>query len=105
MVIELSLANVIAAISITYGVYQSICWLLDRYHIGEKRKEYQLIKESNKVLMREVIRSAHIEYMAQDWIDEDELEHLEKVYALYHNLKGNGTGDRWMKELRELPRK
>ena len=52
------------------------------------------MKEANKNLMREVIRTAHKEHINDDVIDEDELEHIEHVYQTYHLLGGNGTADR-----------
>lgn len=55
--------------------------------------------------MREIIRMNHHQHVTLDgFIDEDELEHIEKVYESYHALGGNGTADRWIRELRELPR-
>ena len=63
------------------------------------------MQEANKALMRDLIRRTHSEAKAANYIDEDELEHIENVYSIYHDLGGNGTGDRWMEELRKLPRK
>ena len=105
MVFELTGGTIVISAATLWAIYQAICWVMDRYHIGEKRKEYYLMKESNKALMRDVIRNAHREAIMDGSIDEDELEHLEEVYSIYHALNGNGTGDRWMNELRSLPRK
>jgi hypothetical protein len=60
--------------------------------------------EAQMNMMRELIRTSHRDAVAAGWIDEDELEHVEKVYSVYHALGGNGTGDRWMAELRQLRR-
>ena len=105
MVFELTGGTIVISAAAIWALYQAVCWILDRYHIGEKRKEYFLMKESNKVLMREVIRNAHKEATAAGYIDEDELGHIEEVYSIYHASKGNGTGDRWIHEIRQLPRK
>ena len=105
MVFELTGGTIVLSAASLWALYQCICWIMDRYQIGEKRKEYFLMKESNKMLMREVIRNAHKEAIEAGFIDEDELGHIEEVYAIYHKLKGNGTGDRWINEIRQLPRK
>ena len=94
----------VAAILAAFSLYQSVCWLLDRYSVGEKRKERKLLMEAQMNMMRELIRTSHRDATAQGFIDEDELEHVEKVYNVYHALGGNGTGDRWMVELRQLRR-
>ena len=44
--------------------------------------------------MREIIRRTHHDAMRDTYIEDDELEHLEKVYETYHSLGGNGTADR-----------
>ena len=44
--------------------------------------------------MREIIRNAHHDFTSLGYIPEGELEHVEKVYTTYHELKGNGTADR-----------
>lgn len=105
MVFELTGQTIVLSTATLWALYQCICWVMDRYQIGEKRKEYFLIKESTKATMREVIRNTHKDAIKAGSIDEDELQHIEEVYAIYHSLKGNGTGDRWMKEIRELPRR
>lgn len=105
MVFELTGTTVVVSAATLWSVYKAICWLMDRYQIGRKRKDYHLLQKSNKIMMRQMIRDAHREYMAAGVIDEDELEHLEDVYSVYHSLGGNSSGDRWMKEIRKLPRK
>lgn len=105
MVYELSGQTIVFSAASLWALYQAICWILDRYHIGEKRKEYYLMKEANKAIMRDLIRRTHNEAVDANEIDEDELEHVENVHSIYHDLGGNGTGDRWMEELRKLPRK
>lgn len=94
----------VAAILAAFSLYQAVCWLLDRYNVGEKRKERKLLIEALMNMMRELIRTAHKDAISQGFIDEDELEHVEKIYNVYQALGGNGTGDRWMEELRQLRR-
>lgn len=94
----------IGAVMAAFTLYQSVCWLLDRFQIGEKRKQHALLMSAQMNMMRELLRSSHKECMEKGSIDEDELEHIEKVYSTYHALHGNGTGDRWMEEMRGLPR-
>ena len=105
MIIELTVQNILAAVAVVWAFYKAVCWVLDRYQIGDKRKKLNLFMESNVVLMREVIRYAHKMTLEAGYIDEDELEHIENTYRIYHALGGNGTGDRWMQEIRQLPRK
>ena len=105
MTVILTPQTIVVSIATLFALYKGVCWVLDRYQIGEKRKEYALMREANQALMREVIRTAHKESIAAGAIDEDELEHIENVYAIYSALGGNGTGARWMDELRNLPRR
>ena len=101
MTIELpTVAAILAALSL----YQGLCWLLDRYKVGEKRQQHMLVVQAQMNMMRELIRATHRDSTLEGWIDEDELEHIESVYSTYHALGGNGTGDRWMDEIRRLPR-
>ena len=104
MVIQLTSQSVVISAATLWALYKAICWVMDRYKIGEKRKEYLLLQKSNKLVLRQIIRDTHKEALAAGYIDEDELEHLEEVYTLYKKLNGNGTGDRWMKEIRKLKR-
>ena len=104
MVIQLTGQAVVVSAATLWALYKAICWVMDRYEIGKKRKEYHLLQKSNKLILRQIIRDTHREALAAGYIDEDELEHLEEVYALYKKFKCNGTGDRWMEEIRELKR-
>lgn len=63
------------------------------------------MKMASVNLMREVIRSAHKDALKDGFIDEDELEHVEKVYECYHELGGNSVADRWIDELRKIERR
>lgn len=105
MVITFSGATLTVTGASLIAIYKVVMMLLDKFKVGEKRKEYHLMKEANLCLMREVIRDNHREWTEKGYIDDDELEHIESVYKVYEGLGGNGTGARWMKELRKLPRK
>ncbi len=63
------------------------------------------MQAANKNMMRQLIRQAHKEFTAEGAIDEDQLQHIQQVYQVYHALGGNGTADRWINELRDLKRK
>lgn len=52
------------------------------------------MKDGMRNMMRELIRQAHSQWNQSGFIDEDELEHIEKVYETYHALGGNGTATR-----------
>lgn len=45
-------------------------------------------------LMCEIIRVSYRECMADGFIEESDLEHIEKTYELYKALGGNGTAER-----------
>ncbi len=92
------------ALGSLWAFYKALCWIADRYNIGQKRKEAQLVKQSHVAMLRELIRLEYKEDMRQGFVDSEELEHVEKLYELYHSLGGNGTATRWMEELRNLPR-
>ena len=47
---------------------------MDRYQIGSKRKEKNLLKMASVNLMREVLRNAHREARVNGYIDEDEAD-------------------------------
>ena len=105
MVFELTGQTIVISAGAIWALYQAVCWIMDRYNIGQKRKQYRLMQQANKNMMRQLIRTAHKQFVADGGIDEDQLEHIEQVYQVYHSLGGNGTADRWIKELRELKRK
>ena len=104
MVFEVSGQTIFISVSVLYALYQAICWIMDRYNIGGKRKQYKLMQQANKNMMRQLLRNAHKQFVAQGCIDEDELEHIEQVYQTYHQLGGNGTANRWISQLRDLKR-
>lgn len=102
--IEINGQTLVVSIAGLFAVYKAICFILDRYGIGRKRQEYILLARSNQQLIRELIRNAHKQFIPKGQIDQDELEHIEQVYQIYHQLGGNGTASRWMDELRGLKR-
>ena len=104
MTLEISFATILGAAAIIWGAYQGVCWILDRYNVGKRRKESKLLRDANRNMMRELIRASHHEFLGKGYIREDELEHIEKINETYHQLGGNGTAARWMTELRNLPR-
>ena len=105
MVFELTGQTIVISAGAIWALYQAVCWIMDRYNIGQKRKQYRLMQQANKNMMRQLIRNAHKQFCGLGQIDEDELEHIEQVYQVYHSLGGNGTANRWINELRELKRK
>lgn len=93
------------AVSTVFTVYKGICWILDRYEVGKKRKLSKALATASRNNMREILRINHHQYAEIDgFITEDSLEHIEQVYDTYHCLGGNGTATRWMNEMRQLPR-
>ena len=102
--LQFSYEALIGALGSIWAFYKGLCWLADRYNWGQKRKEEKLFKQANMNMMKEIIRLEHRDFMRQGWVDNDELEHIEKVYELYHALGGNGSGTRMMDDLRKLPR-
>ena len=104
IIVEITYASVLGAIGTAFAAYKAVCFVMDRYGIGERRKESKLMRDGMRNMMRELIRQAHSNYHSRGWIEEDELEHIEKVNETYRSLGGNGTAARWMKELENLPR-
>lgn len=67
---------------------------MDRYDIGAKRREAKLMRQATMFLMCEIIRSAHQDCTLEGYVDEDNLQHIEKTYEVYKALGGNGTAER-----------
>ena len=97
--------GVVAAVTSLWVLYKAVCFIMDRYHLGENRKRKWLMEKGMCNLMRETIRQAHQSYTTAGYIEEDELSHIEKVWNVYHSLGENGTADRWMQEIIALPRR
>lgn len=102
--LQFTYEELVAALGSIWALYKALCYIADRYNIGQKRKESKLLKQANMNMMKEIIRLEHKDFMRQGWVDSDELEHIERVYELYHELGGNGSGTRMMEDLRKLPR-
>ena len=52
MVLELTGQTIVISVATLYALYQALCWILDRYNIGQKRKEYRLMQQASKNMMR-----------------------------------------------------
>lgn len=49
------------------------------------------------------IRERHETAMRHGWLHPNEKHVLERLYAAYHSIGGNGTGTRMIEEIRNLP--
>lgn len=49
------------------------------------------------------IRERHENAMRHGWLHPNEKHVLERLYAAYHSIGGNGTGTRMIEEIRDLP--
>lgn len=49
------------------------------------------------------IRERHENAMRHGWLHPNEKHVLERLYAAYHSIGGNGTGTRMIEEIRNLP--
>lgn len=49
------------------------------------------------------IRERHENAMRHGWLHPNEKHVLERLYAAYHSIGGNGTGTRMIEEIRNMP--
>lgn len=49
------------------------------------------------------IRERHENAMRHGWLHPNEKHVIERLYAAYHSIGGNGTGTRMIEEMRNLP--
>lgn len=65
--------------------------------------QFRALKLGMQAMMRDRIVQAYYHYHDRGWITLHGLENVEKLYAEYHKLGGNGTVTKLVEDLRELP--
>lgn len=100
------LTIVTAALSILVG------WLLNavRQQASEALRdkedscrEQEALKAGVKALLRGEIMRQHHKAVAQGYATTDDKEVMERTYAAYHDLDGNGVAERLYTEMMSLP--
>lgn len=116
----------LAGLATGVGVSSVTTWLLNRYdrrhpavdvdkivkRIEELNEQIDLSTLADKLdaLNTAVIelaylrlRERHENAMRHGWLHPNEKHVLERLYAAYHSIGGNGTGTRMIEEIRNLP--
>ena len=71
--------------------------------VGWLYVQFRALKMGMQAMMRDRIVQAYYHYIERGWITLHGLENVEKLYAEYHKLGGNGTVTKLVEDLRELP--
>ena len=71
--------------------------------VGWLYVQFRALKMGMQAMMRDRIVQAYYRYTERGWITLHGLENVEKLYAEYHRLGGNGTVTKLVEDLRELP--
>lgn len=116
----------LAGLATGFGVSNVITWLLKRYdrlhpavdvdrmvrRIEELDEQIDLSTLADKLdalnnavieLAYLRIRERHETAMRHGWVHPNEKHVLERLYAAYHSIGGNGTGTQMIEEIRNLP--
>lgn len=119
-------ATALAGLATGVGVSSVTTWLLNRYdrrhpavdvdsivrRIEELNEQIDLSTLADKLdalntavieLAYLRIRERHENAMRHGWLHPNEKHVLERLYAAYHSIGGNGTGTRMIEEIRNLP--
>lgn len=123
---SVEMVTALAGLATGIGMSSVITWLLrrfDRRHpavdvdsvvrrIEELDKQIDLSTLAHKIntlntavieLAYLRIRERHEKAMRHGWLHPNEKHVLERLYAAYHSIGGNGTGTRMIEEIRNLP--
>lgn len=92
------------------GVSGIISWLLGRYDKRHPVTDVNKIAEKLDNLNAAVvelaylrIRERHADAVRHGWLHPNEKHVLERLYAAYHSIGGNGTGTEMIEDIRRLP--
>ena len=124
--ISVEVVTALAGLATGIGVSSVITWLLNRYdrrhpavdvdsivrRIEELNEQIDLSTLAHKLdalnnavieLAYLRIRERHETAMRHGWLHPNEKHVLERLYAAYHSIGGNGTGTQMIEEIRRLP--
>lgn len=100
----------LAGVATGLGVSGIISWLLGRYDKRHPVTDMNKIAEKLDSLNAAVVELAYLrirerhEYAVRHgWLHPNERQVLERLYAAYHSIGGNGTGTEMIEDIRRLP--
>lgn len=100
----------LAGVATGLGVSGVISWLLGRYDkrhpVTDMNKIVEKLDNLNAAVVELAylrIRERHEAAVRHGWLHPNEKHVLERLYAAYHSIGGNGTGTEMIEEIRRLP--
>ena len=100
----------LAGVATGLGVSGIISWLLGRYDkrhpVVDVNKIVEKLDNLNNAVVELAylrIRERHENAMRHGWLHPNEKHVLERLYAAYHSIGGNGTGTEMIEDIRRLP--
>lgn len=95
-----------AAAAVVSGIIQIVIWKMNRKAAKEDKNDHnnQCVRTALKLLMHDRIKYLGKRYIADGFIDAEDLRDLMAMHACYHDdLDGNGFLDSVMKQVENLP--
>lgn len=100
----------LAGVATGLGVSGVISWLLDRYGkrhpVTDMNKIVEKLDNLNAAVVELAylrIRERHEKAVRHGWLHPNEKHVIERLYAAYHAIGGNGTGTEMIDDIRRLP--
>lgn len=100
----------LAGVATGLGVSGVISWLLGRYDkrhpVTDMNKIVEKLDSLNAAVVELAylrIRERHENAVRHGWLHPNEKHVLERLYAAYHSIGGNGTGTEMIEDIRRLP--
>lgn len=100
----------LAGVATGLGVSGVISWLLGRYDkrhpVTDMNKIVEKLDNLNAAVVELAylrIRERHENAVRHGWLHPNEKHVLERLYAAYHSIGGNGTGTEMIEDIRRLP--
>ena len=100
----------LAGVATGLGVSGIISWLLGRYDkrhpVTDMNKIVEKLDNLNAAVVELAylrIRERHENAVRHGWLHPNEKHVLERLYAAYHSIGGNGTGTEMINDIRRLP--
>ena len=100
----------LAGVATGLGVSGIISWLLGRYDkrhpVTDMTKIAEKLDNLNAAVVELAylrIRERHEKAVRHGWLHPNEKHVLERLYAAYHSIGGNGVGTEMIEDIRRLP--
>lgn len=100
----------LAGVATGLGVSGVISWLLGRYDkrhpVTDMNKIVEKLDNLNAAVVELAylrIRERHENAVRHGWLHPNEKHVLERLYAAYHSIGGNGVGTEMIEDIRRLP--